>query len=78
MHNLSAGVILITINGVGEGLPNFVIYRVEETGLVLEDLGFSGIHDIARLWDGTLYGEFRGHLGQVWASRTSCMTRALC
>lgn len=42
MHNLSAGVILITISGVGEGLPSFVIYRVEETGLVLEGLGFSG------------------------------------
>lgn len=41
MHNLSAGVILITINGVGEGIPSFV-YRVEETGLVLEGLGFSG------------------------------------
>lgn len=42
MHNLSAVVILITINGVGEGIPSFVVYRVEEIGLVLEDLGFSG------------------------------------
>lgn len=55
MHNLSAGVILITINGVGEGLPSFVISRGKRQGLCWKVLrGSRGILNIARLWDGTI------------------------